>query len=55
MVSAPNNTQVINTAGDIDVGNQMEDAKQIGRDMNEESTTQNFFNIAKQGDLSPSI
>ncbi|XP_070017818.1 uncharacterized protein [Nicotiana sylvestris] len=46
---------VVTSKEAIEAHDQVGHAEHKGRDMDEESTTQNFLNVAKQGDLSPRL
>lgn len=50
VISIPKNSNIMASLGDKEVAVRSEHA---AKDMDDESTAQNFLNIAKQGDLSP--
>lgn len=50
MAPKPRKSNIVAALGDNDVDDQVD---RLGKDLDAKSTTQNFLNVAKQGDLSP--
>lgn len=46
---------IVTSKEDMEAHDQVDHAEQKGRDIDEESTAQNFLNVAKKGDLSPRL